>query len=443
MELLSPAGSLPLLRCAVRYGADAVYLGGEAFSLRAAARNFTEEEMREGIRYAHAHGVRVYVTANIFAHNGDLAEAARYFSFLGECGPDALIISDPGMFRLSREYCPEIPVHISTQANSTNYETFLFWHSLGVRRIVCARELSLAEISEIREKIPEDMEIEAFVHGAMCISYSGRCLLSAFLTGRDANRGECTHPCRWEYLMEREDVSLSRGGGEDQDARGTELSAAFEEITRPGEVMEMRENGRGTFLMNSKDLRMIGHIPEMEAAGISALKIEGRMKNALYVASVTRAYRYAVDLFHADPARYAAEKETLPALAAECAARPFTTGFYFGKPGPDDLIRTGEEAPRKGIFIGTAEGTDAEGRAVFSQKNKFSEGDTVRIIKPVRKGADGRPCAPAETDVISRIYALYDADGNRIPDAPHPHMELHAEMSVLPEEGDVLVKDLP
>ena len=263
-ELLIPAGSLDVLKTAVIYGADAVYLGGEAFGLRAKAKNFTNEEIMEGIKFAHDHGVKVYITANILAHNDDLAGVEEYFEELKTIRPDALIISDTGVFTIAKRVLPDMEIHISTQANNTNYGTYLFWHELGAKRVVSARELSLKEIKEIREHIPEDMEIESFIHGAMCISYSGRCLLSNFFTGRDANQGACTHPCRWKYSVVEE--------------------------TRPGEYMPVYENERGTYIFNSKDLCMIEHVPEMIDAGIDSFKIEGRMKTALYVATVARTY---------------------------------------------------------------------------------------------------------------------------------------------------------
>ena len=254
--MLIPAGSLEVLKIAVMFGADAVYVGGEAFGLRAKAKNFSMDDMREGIAFAHAHGVKVYVTANILAHNADLDGVRAYFGELGEIRPDALIIADPGVFEIAGEVCPEIERHVSTQANNTNYATYNFWHKLGASRVVTARELSLQEIRELREHVPADLEIETFVHGAMCISYSGRCLLSNYFTGRDANQGACTHPCRWKYAVVEE--------------------------TRPGEYMPVFENERGTFLFNSKDLCMIGHIPELVEAGIDSFKVEGRMKAALY-----------------------------------------------------------------------------------------------------------------------------------------------------------------
>ncbi len=305
-ELLIPASSLEVLKTAVVYGADAVYIGGEAFGLRAKAKNFSMEEMREGIAFAHARGVKVYVTANILAHNREFADAARYFSELKEVGRDALIISDPGMFSVARRVCPDIEIHISTQANNTNYETYRFWYGLGAKRVVSARELSLEEIREIRQKIPEDMEIESFVHGAMCISYSGRCLLSNYFTGRDANQGACTHPCRWKYAVVEE--------------------------TRPGEYLPVYENERGTYIFNSRDLCMIEHIPDLIEAGIDSLKVEGRMKTALYVAAVARTYRRALDDYQKDPKLYEANMDWYKHQISSCTYRQFTTGFFYGRP---------------------------------------------------------------------------------------------------------------
>ena len=277
-ELLLPAGSLAVLKTAFRYGADAVYIGGEAYSLRAMAANFSPEEMKKGIDYAHGIGKKIYVTANILAHNKDLEDSERYFKELEEMKPDALIISDPGVFMMAKKFCPDIPVHISTQANNTNYGTFLFWRAQGAKRVVTGRELSLSEIREIRDRVPGDMEIETFVHGAMCISYSGRCLLSNFLAGRDANRGACTHPCRWTYSVMEE--------------------------TRPGQYMPVYENERGSYIFNSKDLCMVDHIPELAGAGVDSFKIEGRMKTELYVAVTARTYRKAIDDFFSDPGCY-------------------------------------------------------------------------------------------------------------------------------------------
>ena len=305
-ELLIPASSLEVLKTAVVFGADAVYIGGEAFGLRAKAKNFSMEEIREGIAFAHAHDVKVYITANILAHNGDLSGVRAYFEELKEIKPDALIISDPGVFMIAREVCPEIDIHISTQANNTNYGTYQFWHQLGARRVVTARELSMAELKEIRKKAPADLEMETFIHGAMCISYSGRCLLSNYFTGRDANRGACTHPCRWKY--------------------------AIVEETRPGEYMPVYENERGTYIFNSKDLCMIEHIPELIDSGIDSFKIEGRMKTALYVATVARTYRKAIDDYLESPELYRKNMDWYLDQISNCTYRQFTTGFFFGKP---------------------------------------------------------------------------------------------------------------
>ena len=311
-ELLVPASSLEVLRTAVLFGADAVYIGGEAYGLRAKAKNFTSQEMAEGIRFAHSHDVKVYVTANILAHNDDLDGAGLYFEELKKMGPDALIISDPGLFMIAREVCPEIEIHISTQANNTNYQTYRFWWQQGAKRVVSARELSLAEIRQIRDHIPEGMEIESFIHGAMCISYSGRCLLSNYFTSRDANQGACTHPCRWKYAVVEE--------------------------TRPGEYLPVYENERGTFLFNSKDLCMIAYIPELVAAGIDSFKIEGRMKTALYVACVARTYRKAIDDYFESEEKYRANMDWYRAEIAKCTYRQFSTGFYFGKPDESTQI---------------------------------------------------------------------------------------------------------
>ncbi|MCR5748169.1 MAG: U32 family peptidase, partial [Lachnospiraceae bacterium] len=305
-ELLCPAKGLEELKTAVVYGADAVYIGGETFSLRAKAKNFSREDMVKGIAFAHDRGVKIHVTANILAHDYDLDEAYRYFGELKELQPDALIIADPGMFTIAKEVCPDIDIHISTQANNTNYLTYRFWEKQGAKRVVAARELSLNEIKDIKTHISNELEMECFIHGAMCISYSGRCLLSNYMTGRDANRGACTHPCRWKYVLMEE--------------------------TRPGEYMPVYENERGTYIMNSKDLCMIEHIPELVEAGIDSFKIEGRMKTALYVACVARTYRRAIDDYFSSPGLYTENLEWYKEEIGKCTTRNFTTGFYFGKP---------------------------------------------------------------------------------------------------------------
>ncbi|MDE6939456.1 MAG: U32 family peptidase, partial [Lachnospiraceae bacterium] len=355
-ELLVPASSLEVLRTAVLFGADAVYIGGESFGLRAKAKNFSAQDMAEGIRFAHERDVKVYVTANILAHNDDLEGARAYFGELKEMEPDALIISDPGMFMIAREVCPEMEIHISTQANNTNYQTYRFWHRQGAKRVVSARELSLAEIRQIRDNIPEEMEIESFIHGAMCISYSGRCLLSNYFTGRDANRGACTHPCRWKYAVVEE--------------------------SRPGEYLPVYENERGTYIFNSRDLCMIEYIPELVAAGIDSLKIEGRMKTALYVACVARTYRKAIDDHFESEEKYRGNLDWYRAEIAKCTYRQFTTGFYFGKPDENTQIYDSSTYVNEYVFLGIVESVDERGYARFEQKNKFCVGDTIELMKP-------------------------------------------------------------
>ena len=398
-ELLIPASNLEVLKTAVIFGADAVYIGGEAFGLRAKAKNFSREDMAEGIRFAHAHNTRVYVTANILAHNRDLDGARAYFRELKEIGPDALIISDPGMFTLAREEWPEVEIHISTQANNTNYMTYRFWWEQGAKRVVSARELSLAEIKEIREKIPEDMEIESFVHGAMCISYSGRCLLSNYFTGRDANQGECTHPCRWKYAVVEE--------------------------TRPGEYMPVYENERGTYIFNSKDLCMIGHIPEMIEAGIDSFKIEGRMKTALYVATVARTYRKAIDDYLADVQRYQKNMPWYLDQISNCTYRQFTTGFYFGKPGDESQIYDSNTYVKEYTYLGII-GGEKDGLYRIEQRNKFSVGETIEIMKP-----DGQ-------NIETAVQRIVDEEGNEQESAPHPKQVLYVELDHEASQYDIL-----
>ena len=404
-ELLVPAGSLDVLKTAVVYGADAVYIGGEAFGLRAKAHNFSLEDMREGVEFAHSRGVKVYVTANILAHNDDLEGVERYFEELKSVKPDALIISDPGVFTIAKRVLPEMELHVSTQANNTNYGTYLFWHQMGAKRVVSARELSLKEIKEIRARIPEDMEIESFMHGAMCISYSGRCLLSNFFTGRDANQGACTHPCRLKYSIVEE--------------------------TRPGEYMPVYENERGTYIFNSKDLCMIEHIPELIDAGIDSFKIEGRMKTALYVATVARTYRKAIDDFKKDPELYRQNMEWYKEEIGKCTYREFTTGFYFGKPGADAQIYDNNTYVKNFTYLGTVEKVDERGFAKIEQKNKFSVGEMIEIMKP-----DGR-------NLQVEVKGIYDAEGQAQESAPHPKQELYIDLGVAPEEYDILRRQEP
>jgi len=401
-ELLIPASCLEVLKTAVIYGADAVYIGGEAFGLRAKAKNFSMEDMAAGIAFAHEHGVKVYVTANILAHNEDLDGVRRYFEELKEIGPDALIISDPGVFAIAREVLPDMELHISTQANNTNYGTYRFWHQLGAKRVVSARELSLQEIRQIRDNIPEDLEIETFIHGAMCISYSGRCLLSNFLTGRDANQGACTHPCRWKYAVMEE--------------------------SRPGQYLPIEENERGTFIFNSKDLCMIEHIPDLFAAGIDSFKIEGRMKTALYVAAVARTYRRAMDDFKKDPALYEANMEWYKAEIGKCTTRQFTTGFFYGKPTADMQIYDANTYTQEMIYLGIAGEVREDGFFALEQKNKFTVGEEIEIMKP---NGDNVPVT---------VLAITDEDGNVQDSAPHPKQKLWVRLSEIPAQYDILRK---
>lgn len=400
LELLIPAGSLDVLKTAVIYGADAVYIGGEAFGLRAKAKNFTKEDMKEGIAFAHERGVKVYVTANILAHNEDLPGVEAYFEEMKEVRPDALIISDPGVFAIARKILPDMELHVSTQANNTNYGTFLFWYNQGAKRVVTARELSLKEIKEIRDKIPEDMEIESFIHGAMCISYSGRCLLSNYFVGRDANQGACTHPCRWKYSVVEE--------------------------TRPGEYMPVYENERGTYIFNSKDLCMIEHIPEMIEAGIDSFKIEGRMKTALYVATVARTYRKAIDDYQESPEKYRANMEWYKAEIGKCTYREFTTGFYFNKPDSTTQIYDSNTYVKNYTYIGTVETVFEDGSFQMEQKNKFTVGETIEIMKP-----DGRNLAVT-------VEEIRNEEGELMESAPHPKQILKVKLSEAPKAYDIL-----
>ncbi len=436
-ELLIPAANLEVLKTAVRYGADAVYIGGDAFSLRAKADNFSLEDMKEGIEYAHAHGVKVHVTVNILAHDYDIDAVKKYLLQLRDLGaacghdegaaiqngcetgpedaigsgpnvdtgsapenairPDALIIADPGIFALAREICPEIDIHISTQANNTNYETYLFWHRLGAKRVVSARELSLKEIADIRAHIPDDLEIESFIHGAMCISYSGRCLLSNYFTGRDANQGACTHPCRWKYAVVEE--------------------------TRPGEYLPVYENDRGTFIFNSKDLCMVEHIPELIEAGIDSFKVEGRMKTALYVATVARVYRQAIDDYLTDPEKYENNKPWYMREITACTHRQYTTGFYFGKPSSEMQIYDDSTYINDYTYLGTITQIDADGYAVFEQKNKFCVGDEIEVIRP------------AGETLYVKVTSMRDAEGCEIESCPHASTQVGVKLSIVGREN--------
>ena len=399
-ELLVPASSLEVLKTAVRYGADAVYIGGEVFGLRAKAKNFSLEEMKEGVEFAHRYNVKVYVTANILAHNSDIEPVKAYFNDLKKVKPDALIIADPAIFTIAKEMLPDMELHISTQANNTNYGTYNFWHSLGAKRVVSARELSISEIKDIRNHIPDDLEIETFVHGAMCISYSGRCLLSSFMAGRDANKGACTHPCRWKYAVVEE--------------------------SRPGQYMPVEENERGTYIFNSKDLCMIDHIPELVDAGIDSFKIEGRMKTALYVATVARTYRMAIDDYFENPKKYEENIPKYKTLISQCTYRQYTTGFFFGKPDETTQIYDCNVYERDYVYLGISGEPLEDGSFVIEQKKNFCVGDKIEIMK-----ADGR-------DIEANVISITDQDGVAMESCPHPKQIITIKLDQVPEAGDIL-----
>ena len=402
-ELLIPASSLEVLKTAVIFGADAVYIGGEAFGLRAKAKNFSMEEMKEGIEFAHARDVKVYVTANILAHNRDLDGVREYFKELKEIKPDALIIADPGVFEIAKEVCPEIERHISTQANNTNYETYRFWYRQGAKRVVSARELSMEELKELRANIPDDLEIETFIHGAMCISYSGRCLLSNYFTGRDANQGACTHPCRWKYAVMEE--------------------------TRPGEYLPVYENERGTYIFNSKDLCMIEHIPELLETGIDSLKIEGRMKTALYVATVARTYRKAIDDYQKEPELYRKNMPWYLEQISNCTYRQFTTGFFYGRPDENSQIYDSNTYVREYTYLGIV-GEVKDRLCRIEQRNKFSVGETIEVMKPNGDNLD------------VKVVRILNEEGEEQESAPHPKQVLYVELQSDQTEHPVEVYDI-
>lgn len=383
VELLAPAGDLEKLKMAVLYGADAVYLAGKQFGLRTASDNFSIEEMKEGVSFAHEHGKKAYLTMNIIAHNDSMDQVAPFLEEACDTGIDGIIVSDPGIFQVVRELRPGIPIHISTQTSTTNYRTVEFWHRLGAKRIILARELSLEEIREIRRKVP-DAELEIFVHGAMCISYSGRCLLSNYMAGRDANQGDCAHPCRWRYYLMEE--------------------------KRPGQYFPIEEDAAGTFVFNSRDLCLLPYLPEIISSGVTSLKIEGRVKSSFYVATVVKAYREAIDAFYegnfGDTGPWMDE-------VGKVSNRAFTTGFLFGKPGPEAHNYETSSYIRRYDFAGLVTGYDeASGRLIVEQRNNFKAGDTVEILPP--KGPF--------TELTLR--ELYDEEGNKIDSAPHPQMKV-------------------
>lgn len=401
-ELLAPAGDLEKLKMAIIYGADAVYIGGEEFGLRKASKNFTLEDIEKGVEFAHDRGRKVYVTLNIIPHNEDLIGLDEYVLELVKIGVDGVIVADPGVFSVVRRVAPNMPIHLSTQASATNYETIKFWYDLGIRRVVVARELSLEEIKEIKESLPEDLEIEAFVHGAMCISYSGRCLLSNYMAGRDANRGECAHPCRWKYsLMEEK---------------------------RPGEYFPIYENEKGTFIFNSKDLCMIGHIPELIEAGICSFKIEGRVKSQYYIATVIRSYRKAIDEYFRLKEDYVYKEEWLEEIK-KASYRDFTTGFYFKKPTGEAQVYGSSSYIRKYDFVGLVLDYDKQTEiATIEQRNRMFVGDEIEVFGPNKEF------------FVQKIEYMWDNNGEEIDVAPHPQQIIKMKMKKPVENWDIIRK---
>lgn len=400
LELLAPAGDLQKLKFAIVYGADAVYIGGQIFGMRTKAKNFSFDDMKEGVDFAHERGKKVYITLNIIPHNEDLNELEVYLNKIKEIGFDAIIVSDPGTLMFIKEYTPDIEIHLSTQANNTNYMSAKFWHKQGISRVILARELSLEEIKEISEKTPDSLELEAFVHGAMCISYSGRCLLSNYMSDRDSNRGECSHSCRWKYHLVEE--------------------------KRPGEYYPVVETEDGTFFFNSKDLCMIEHIPELIESGLSSLKIEGRMKSLYYVANIMRVYRYAIDKYYEDKENFKYNPSWLTEIE-KASHRKFTTGFYYKKPTSDDQLYSSSSYSRFYNFAGIVlEYDETTGYAVIEQRNKFSVGDELEIMQPGYLGFE------------QIVTELIDHEGNNVDNVPHPQQIFKMKMAKPVKPYDIL-----
>ncbi len=395
-ELLAPAGSLTKLKYAIEYGADAVYIGGEEFSLRVAAKNFSLSEIKEGIDFAHTRGKKVYITANIIPHNEDLKDFPDFVKEVDELGADAIIVSDLGLFSIVRDVAPNLDIHVSTQANNTNYMSAKMWYKLGAKRVILARDLSFDEIGEIRRNIKPDEELECFVHGAMCVSYSGRCLLSNYLTHRDANKGACSHPCRWKYFLMEE--------------------------KRPGEYMPVFENDRGTFLYNSKDLCMVEHIPDLIKAGINSFKIEGRVKNELYVATVVSAYRRAIDAYYASKDNFVLDPDIITELE-KVSHREYTTGFYYNKPDENNQLYTSNTYIQDYTIAAVVlEYDPATKIAVCEQRNKFLKGEELELLAPYQKSF-----------AFTADY-MTNGDDEPIENAPHPQMivKLKIDGNILP-----------
>lgn len=402
IELLAPAGDLEKLKTAIIYGADAVYFGGELFSLRAGAGNLMIEEIREAMDFVHEHGCKGYMTINIYPHNEDIPLLRNYIAKLKDLTIDAFIVSDPGVIMMIREQIPDAEIHLSTQANTTNYVTANFWASLGVKRIVSAREMSIKDLAEMKRQLPDDVEIESFIHGAMCISYSGRCLLSNFMVGRDANRGACTHPCRWKYALMEE--------------------------KRPGEYFPIEEDSRGSYILNSRDMCMIDSIPELVNAGVTSFKIEGRMKSMYYVATIVSAYRAAIDAYLTDPDSYEYDEKYFKELC-KASHREFTHGFYFNKPTDKDQNYLTSEYTRDYSFVGLVKAyEESTGLTIVEQRNKFEVGDVIEVFGPRTEFYE-------ET-----ITEMYDAEGNAVTSAPHPQQVLKIKFNRRPEVDFIMRK---
>lgn len=403
IELLAPAGDMEKLKTAIIYGADAVYFGGELFSLRAGAGNLSIEEIREAMDFIHEHNAKGYMTINIYPHNDDIPPLKAYLERIKDIPIDAFLVSDPGVMTIVKSIIPDAEIHISTQANTTNYMTAAFWvQQMGATRIVAAREMSLEELKEMKKVLPPDTEIEAFVHGAMCMSYSGRCLLSNFMVGRDANRGSCTHPCRWKYSLVEE--------------------------KRPGEYYPIEEDERGSYIMNSRDLCMLDKLPDLIDAGIYSLKIEGRMKSPFYVATVVSAYRAALDSYLDNPDNYEFQEKWFTELC-KASHREFYHGFYYSKPDSSGQNYSSSDYTREYSFIGVVRGFEHDtGLTIVEQRNKFSIGEDIEVFGPRTE----------YTDEIVR--EMYDEDNNPIESAPHPQQIIKIKLSKAYPENFILRK---
>ena len=401
-ELLAPAGNMEKLKMALLYGADAVYLGGKQFGLRAFGGNFSNEELKEAVEFAHNLNKKVYVTVNIFPHNSDIEMLPEYLAFLNTTGADALLVADIGLFMLAKKYAPDIELHISTQANNTNWATVDAWHNMGASRVVLARELSKDEIGVIRQKC--SVELEMFVHGAMCISYSGRCLLSNYMTGRDSNRGSCAQPCRWKYSLVEE--------------------------KRPGQYFPIEEDERGTFIFNSKDMCLLPYLPDVIKSGVDSLKIEGRMKSVHYAASVVKAYRMAIDSYFENPEAFAVKDEWLEELE-KVSHRSYTTGFYYGKPTEKDQIYTSSSYIQTSDFVGLVLDYDeATGFATVEQRNNMKLGQEIEVFQPQLPG------------YRQLLGEMYNHEGEAIEVAPHPQQIVKIRMEAPVEPYAILRRDI-